>query len=356
MTSSWQQNPNSPPAPPRLSPAEAAQLGDELTRLAAAGLPLPEGLRALADEAPTRKLRRGLLSLAARLERGEPLAEALAHLGRRLPGYLSALLASPAAQHRLGALLSAQLEEERRAKQLRFEARTAALYPGLIVACSIVVFSFLVLMLARPVTSIMYEFGLELPWPTQLLVNLQENSTAVAVSVLGTVAGGWLLVRFVLPRPLSHAALKLVPFVGPLWRFSALARWSRMVAQLLDAEVPLPQAISLAGESTGDADLAAASRQAAQSLAQGQPLAQALGMSTAFPRSLGPMLNWSSNQHQLTTVLLAAGDSFAVRARRQINLIGIAMPAIAFLVVVWCASFLYSAAFGPLRMLFNNLI
>ena len=61
----------------KLSAAEAAELASGIAELTKSGLPLPEGLRALAEEWPTRRLRPVLLDLADRVEQGVPLDDAI---------------------------------------------------------------------------------------------------------------------------------------------------------------------------------------------------------------------------------------------------------------------------------------
>ena len=65
----------------RLSAEETAELAARVSELTKAGLPLGEGLRALADEVPRRRLRRVLRTLADRLDAGMDLAEAIDPLG-----------------------------------------------------------------------------------------------------------------------------------------------------------------------------------------------------------------------------------------------------------------------------------
>ena len=61
----------------KLSAEETAELAARVAELTKAGLPLGEGLRALADELPGRRLRRVLRTLADRLDAGMDLAEAI---------------------------------------------------------------------------------------------------------------------------------------------------------------------------------------------------------------------------------------------------------------------------------------
>ena len=81
-------NPNDDPGPSlpdpgaraaieSLSTRDAAEFVQHLSTLTQAGLPLPSGLRALAAEIPSRKLKATLLETAGHLESGLPLDESV---------------------------------------------------------------------------------------------------------------------------------------------------------------------------------------------------------------------------------------------------------------------------------------
>ena len=72
MSDSWGQNGRG-----RLSGAEAAELSRQIAGLASAGLPLAHGLVALGEELPRGRLRRSMNELAATLESGVTLDQAL---------------------------------------------------------------------------------------------------------------------------------------------------------------------------------------------------------------------------------------------------------------------------------------
>src|SRR5262245_44679883 len=76
----------------RLSAQETAQLGEQISGLARAGLPLPTGLKALGEELPAGHLRQMIDELSVAIEGGSSLEQAFAAQGRRLPDYLRGLV------------------------------------------------------------------------------------------------------------------------------------------------------------------------------------------------------------------------------------------------------------------------
>jgi len=77
-------------------------LNEEIAGMARAGLPLDQGLRALAQELSRGRLRRVTAEMAADLQAGRTLPEALQRQGDRVPPYYAALLAAGVRSGRIG--------------------------------------------------------------------------------------------------------------------------------------------------------------------------------------------------------------------------------------------------------------
>src|SRR5262245_56021184 len=90
----------------QLTSDEAAMLMSQLSGLTRAGLTLPGGLRAMAEEVGSGPLPVVLHELALRVEQGEPLATALGAQKHRLPGHLSGLIQAGVETDRLADVLS----------------------------------------------------------------------------------------------------------------------------------------------------------------------------------------------------------------------------------------------------------
>jgi type II secretory pathway component PulF len=79
-----------------------------------------------------------------------------------------------------------------------------------------------------------------------------------------------------------------MPVVGRVLRRYFLARWCGTMGLLVNAGVPEPEAVRLAGRSTGNAGFEAQSEWIAAQLEKGRPLAEAMGAKSFFP----PILSW----------------------------------------------------------------
>lgn len=93
------------PYVPPLSQADYLFFNEQVTALAQAGIPLDDGLRRVAAEVGSRRLKRALLSVAGDLERGVSLDDAVARAEIRFPGEYAGVLAAGIRTGDLGATL-----------------------------------------------------------------------------------------------------------------------------------------------------------------------------------------------------------------------------------------------------------
>lgn len=344
---------------PRLSRDEAAELGDQLLGLLQAKLPLARGLRAIAAETRSRRLARGLVSMASQLERGQSLETALERLNGALPAPLASLIDVGARDGTPGSVLLQHLDYRQRLDRLVHEARLVSLYPLCIIVTLIVVCVLFVLLVGEATGEFLEDFqidyGMPVPTASQLLASMSRHGASLLIGTSITAATAAALWRLSLPRAVRHRTLKLVPLFGPLWRFIELAQWSKLLALLLDASVQLPRALRTSAEALSDADLQAAARHAAEAIEQGDDLGAAVARSHSFPPSVGPILAWAGEARQLPETLHAAAELFEARARRQIWLLEVVLPAVAFLMVIWCVAFIVAATLAPMVSLIRML-
>ena len=94
----------------KLSGQESAELAAHVAGLTKAGLPLAGGLRALAGELPRGRLARAVARLAAILQEGTPLDEALARPEVRLPAHVRGLIMAGVRSGRLPRMLEEFVE------------------------------------------------------------------------------------------------------------------------------------------------------------------------------------------------------------------------------------------------------
>lgn len=343
----------------RLSAGETREFAYQVAGMTQAGLPLASGLKALALDLPASRLRDAVSELAARTESGESLDEALEGMGPRFPGHLRGLLQTGVKSGHTGEVLSQFIDYARVGSDLKRALLMSLAYPVLLVGLFLLLLFLLCMYLVQSFEAIFNDFGVNLPLMTRLLVRLSHQVTFAGWSVLLTpliaVAVGVVAVKLLLDAPTRRRLLCAIPIVGPLWRWTALAEFSHYLGMLIDSRIPLPQAVPLAAEGTGDAQLQVASHEMARRLKAGLPLAEATEAGEVIPGAFRKVLRWAEGHQSLPETLHMVGELFEAQARARATFAGAVLGIAAVIIVTWGVMFLVIGLFLPLITLINAL-
>jgi type II secretory pathway component PulF len=340
----------------RLSAEESAELAARVAELTRAGLPLGEGLRALADELTGWRLRHAVLGLADRLDAGMDLAEAIAPekgtgtfcrngpsgaAHKRclspfpaLPPHLRGLMLAGLRSGQLAEVLEEYVDLQQSQAELRRRAVRSLCYP-IILLTLLAVFAILTdNFVIGYFVQVFRDFGTKLPDITILFIHCSGPAAAGMLVLLGavlaipvalTVAPG---VRWIWP------ILRAMPMLGPLLRWSHLAQFSRLMGLLLEQRVPLPDALRLCSEGLRDADLAHGCRRVAGEVDEGRVLYESMAAQPQFPPSLIPIVEWGQRAPALAEAFRAAAEMFEGRLRSQGTFLEAILLPIMFLLVI----------------------
>src|SRR5262245_15719182 len=123
-----------------VSVSTAEAIVERAAAVTSAGMPLPAGLRAAAEEADTVRLASALRNVAAELERGCSLDEILSASTHHLPPHLAGLIRAAQRTGGFGPLLAAWMENRRAAWQHWRTVMAALAYPLITSSLAIAVF------------------------------------------------------------------------------------------------------------------------------------------------------------------------------------------------------------------------
>jgi type II secretory pathway component PulF len=297
-----------------VGPADLLAFTRALRTIARAGLPVPEGLRALEGADGADGLRAIATGLRAAVEGGQPLSTAMAAWpGVFPPAYVATVRAAEAGGFLAGALdqLGTLLEREIR---LRARVREAVRYPCIVLAAALAAIG-VALTLVIPRFAALYRAArVPLPPPTRaLLLASAALREAGPVLLLGLLA-----LALVLPWPALRARLRRgwdvcllrLPPVGRALLALSLARVARVLATLLANGVPVVAALDLAAAAAPRAPVREAIGRAQAAVAGGQPLAQALGGEPLLPPLLVRLLSVGERAGDLPRLLGEAADHY----------------------------------------------
>lgn len=343
--------------PSPLSGADIQQLSGQIAGLATAGLPLADGLRALAEDLPDRRKRRGLRWMAAQLTAGQDLATVLKAQGA--PADLCALVEAGLRFGRLEAVLRQFAMRVQTSNEVRRRVVLALIYPMILLGVGFSLLSFVLVIIVPRFKAIFEGFNVELPGVTMLLLHLSDATfnylpflllLVLAIGVCLAIA-----MRIDSVRVSVRSAVCSIPLIGPLLRWSAMSRFAHGLALFVENQVPLPMSLVLAGEGAGDAEIRDGCQRLALRVEAGEPLAEAARPLRLFPPSVLQTLMWERQPDGFAEALRATGDLLQVRCRGQAALIIFVVEPATIAIVTTMAGFVVLALFLPLIKLLNNL-
>ncbi len=336
----------------------APALAAALSEVTAAELPLGAGLQALAAEAASPQVRRALQEVGRRVDSGLPLEEALATTVGELPSVLGGVIRAGLRSGRLPEVLARYVDLERAAREQRHAVRLAVAYPLLLTLLSAAIVVGLFWFVVPSFDDLMTDFGLKLPWATEVLLETSRGLRQFGLWFLGAalLAGlaVYALLRLRVPGDLRGEWLNSVPGYGHWRRNFSLARFCRLLALLLEGETPLPEAVRLAAEGA-DPSLMRGGRRLAERIAAGLPPAEAVQEAAGFPRLLSVVFRWHDRGPAFREGLEALADFFTASSRSQLSLLTLIFEPLVIISVGLMIGFVVLSLFLPLMKLLNEL-
>jgi len=323
--------------------------------LAKAGLPLSGGFRALAEELSPGRLSGVLRRMAGRLDSGAALDEAIEAEGPRFPAHLRGLVIAAVRSGHLAEVLEEFVDLNRIRSQLRRRLWAALAYPMVLMSMAAALFTFLQLVIAGQFIEVFEDFDAELPAMTRLFLESSGSGMWIIECAVSLLMALVLLSLATPVVPWAARMMYLVPLVGPLWRFSRLAEFSRLMGLLLDERVPLGEALRLTAAALREADLAAACRRVAEEVEQGRPLAESLASRRQFPPTLIPLVEWGQRGSALPDAFRASAEMFEGRVQTQGSLLEVVVAPIAFILILMFVMAFVIAMFLPMISLIQTL-
>jgi type IV pilus assembly protein PilC len=156
--------------------------------------------------------------------------------------------------------------------------------------------------------------GSQLPPPTQFLVTLSENMVWLlpVLLVVGVGFSVWWRANKntdAVRRVVDPVKLKL-PVFGTLFKRIAIARFTRNLSNMVGAGVPILQALSVVGETSGNWVISEASKRVADSVRQGRSIAGPLADEPVFPPMVVQMISVGEDSGSLEVMLGKISDFY----------------------------------------------
>ena len=293
---------------PPIKPRDIARFTRQLATLLHAGIPLLQAFDALDRGEPSSTLKDMLQDVRAQLEQGSPLHQALQRYAAFDMLYCNLVMAGELSGT-LDSLLERIAHHLEKTETLRANLRSALIYPCAILAIAALVLILILVYVVPAFENIFTSFGADLPWLTRVVIALSEGVQKHGLPAFGAcLALGWCL-KVLIHKNTQwqhhlHGLLLRLPIAGSLTRHACTARWSRTLATLFAAGIPLTEALATVTGVTGNFRFQTATQSMQRQLIRGQSLSQALSSTQGlFPAMVVQMCAIGEESGALDTML-----------------------------------------------------
>ena len=299
----------------RIKPAVLTVFTRQLATLIDVGMPLMRGLHILQEQAENRALKSIIVDVAAAIEGGSSLSEALA----AHPKIFSPLYVNMVKAGEMGGMLEVALRRQaefmEKALKIKGRIKAAMFYP---VAVMVAAAGILILLMVFIIPRFQTVFdgllnGRPMPPFTVLVLNISEmfRSHYLTVGTIGfaLVVALQLLIRTRAGRPLFDRCKLALPVVGRIVRKAALSRFARTFGTLLGSGVPILPALTIVKETAGNVVVGGVISKIHDSVMEGGSIAVPLKESRIFPAMVSGMVDVGEQTGALPDMLMKIADT-----------------------------------------------
>jgi type II secretory pathway component PulF len=347
---------------PGMTSDEHVEVVGQIGHLVSAGLPLAAGLQTLSEEVPSKRLRKVFDRLSTKLDLGESLEDALNSESGDLPDWLAAVFAAGTKSGRLPECIEHFIEFSRLRAGIRVKLIISTIYPAILLFVGLAVSGFLCHMVIPDFRKIFDGFGTELPKLTEAVLAISSVGEAVIqnwpislVVLIVAVPGLWFTAKAIFGAAGVRRIVYCIPLLGRVFKQSALAEFSQLLALMIEAKMPLPEALKLVGGAVRDPNLSEGAFLAAKLIEGGNSFTDLRGVVRGIPDELLRVPGWGSNDSSLVDSLRVSSEVFALQSEISgRSLAGIVTPC-AVIMAGGLISLTVIALFMPMVKLLGSL-
>jgi type IV pilus assembly protein PilC len=306
----------------RVRDKELAVFTRQIATMINAGLPLVQGLETLASQQTNTHFKKILTQIREDLEGGSTFAAALA----RHPRVFSTLFTSMIEAGEAGGFLETTLNRLaiyiERTMGLRRKVKGALIYPAVVVAVAIAVVVFLLIFVIPTFRKLFEGFGVPLPLPTRIVLEVSRVVRAHALAALGVFVAGALGVRFYYRtqngRRVIDSLLLRLPIFGILLRKVSVAKFTRTLGTLVASGVPILDGLDITAKTSGNRVVEEAVLRTRSSIAEGKTIAEPLKASGVFPPMVVQMISVGERTGALDAMLAKIADFYDAEVEQAV--------------------------------------
>ena len=287
----------------------------QLATMMKSGVPLLQSFDIVAKGHNNAAVARLLIDIKTEVETGSSLKQAF----EKHPLYFDALFCNLIGAGEQAGILDSLLDRLASYKEkilaIKSKIKSALFYPIAIIIVAFVITAVIMIFVVPAFKSVFASFGADLPGPTLMVMAISDFFVEYWYAIFGSIGGGiyaffWTWKRSEKMQIFMDRVMLRVPVFGDLIRKSAIARWTRTLATMFAAGVPLVEALDSVAGAAGNYEYYVATKKIQSEVATGSSLMSAMQGTEVFPSMVLQMVTIGEEAGSLDAMLSKVADFF----------------------------------------------
>jgi type IV pilus assembly protein PilC len=279
------------------------------------GVPLLQSFDIVGKGHSNPAVTRLLLDIKTQVETGSSLKQAF----EKHPLYFDPLFCNLVGAGEAAGILDSLLDRLATYKEkilaIKSKIKSALFYPISIVVVAFIITAVIMIFVIPAFKQVFTSFGANLPAPTLLVIAISDFFVQYWYLIIGGACGGayfffWTWKRSLKMQIFMDRLMLRIPVFGDLVRKSAIARWSRTLATMFAAGVPLVEALDSVAGAAGNYEYYVATKKIRGEVATGSSLTAAMQATEIFPNMVVQMVSIGEESGSLDGMLSKVADFF----------------------------------------------
>jgi type IV pilus assembly protein PilC len=280
-----------------------------------AGVPLLQAFDIVGRGNPNPSVTRLLYDIRTDVETGTSLNVAFRKYPRYFDDLYCKLVEAGEAAGILDQLLDRLAVYMEKTEAMKSKIKSALMYPISVLIVAFVVTAVIMIFVVPAFKEVFANFGADLPGPTLFVIALSEIFVKYWWLIFGGLFGGFYFFmqawrRSKAMQMVMDRVLLRMPIFGTLVEKSCVARWTRTLATMFAAGVPLVEALNSVGGAAGNSVYTAATVKIQQEVSTGTALTEAMTNVKLFPSMVLQMCAIGEESGSVDHMLGKAADFF----------------------------------------------
>ena len=287
----------------------------QLAVMMKSGVPLLQAFDIVSKGHGNPSVSRLLQDIKTEVETGSSLEQSF----RKYPLYFNDLYCNLIGAGEAAGILDGLLERlatyMEKTQALKSKIKSALFYPISIIIVAFIITAVIMIFVIPAFKELFSNFGADLPTPTLVLMAISDFFVEYWWAIFGGIGGGFYIFFYFwkrskkLQRIMDILLLKL-PIFGALIRKATIARWTRTLATMFAAGVPLVESLDSVAGAAGNAVYFDATKKIQREVSTGNSLTASMQNADVFPSMVLQMVAIGEEAGSLDEMLSKVADFF----------------------------------------------